>query len=87
MENMKYMISENIKNFKEVNDLSLRECADFFKINHVIVYELISKKRTTARLDVICKLANALNVKLDDLLFSNISENNLSIISNNERRS
>lgn len=76
---MKYMMSENVKNFKELNNLTLRECADALQVNHVAIYELISKKRCTARLDVVCQIAEALNVKLDDLLFSNLFENNLAI--------
>lgn len=76
---MKYMISENVKNFKELNNLTLRESADLLQVNHVTLYELISKKRCTARLDIVCQIAESLNVKLDDLLFSNLYENNLVI--------
>lgn len=69
---MKYMVADNLKNFKEVNNLSLRETARQVKISHVIVSQFVNKKRCTARIDIICKIANSLDVNLDDLLFTNI---------------
>lgn len=72
---MKYMLADNLKQFKERNNLSLRETAKMLKVSHVVLIRLINKKRTTAKLDVICRVAEGLNVELDDLLFTNIYSN------------
>lgn len=72
---MKYMVADNIKKYKEINSFSFREVANKLKINHVIVSEFVNHKRCTAKIDVICSIANNLNVKLDDLLFTNIYNN------------
>lgn len=72
---MKYMLADNLKQFKEINNLSLRETAKRLKVSHVVLLRLINKKRTKAKLEVICRLAEGLNVELDDLLFTNIYSN------------
>ncbi|XTR39294.1 helix-turn-helix domain-containing protein (plasmid) [Paraclostridium tenue] len=69
------MLADNLKQFKERNNLSLRETAKMLKVSHVVLIRLINKKRTTAKLDVICRVAEGLNVELDDLLFTNIYSN------------
>lgn len=72
---MKYMISDNLKQFKEINNFTLRKSAILLNINHSLLLRLINKKRTTASLDVICRIAEGLGVELDDLLFTNIYSN------------
>lgn len=72
---MKYMVAQNIKGFKESNNLSLRQTAKAVKVSHVVVSQFVNNKRCTARIDVICRIAEALNVEIDDLLFKNIYSN------------
>lgn len=69
---MKYMVSDNIIQFNKINRFSLRESAKVLKVNHVIISEFVNKKRCTARINIICQIAEAMNVELDDLLFKNI---------------
>lgn len=72
---MKYMIGYNIKNYIEINQLTLRECSKKFKVNHVMLSNFIRNKKNSARLESVCRIADSMNVSLDDLLFSNIYEN------------
>ncbi|MDB8790397.1 helix-turn-helix transcriptional regulator [Romboutsia sp. 1001216sp1] len=72
---MKYMLAENLKQFKEINNLSFRELAKILKVSYAILEKLVNKKRETAKLDVICRVAEGLDVELDDLLFKNIYSN------------
>lgn len=72
---MKYMISQNLKQFKEINNLSFRELSRQLKISHVVLIKIINKKRETVRMDSICRVAEGLNVKIDDLLFTDIYSN------------
>lgn len=69
---MKYMVSDNIIQFNKINKFSLRESAKALKVNHVIISEFVNKKRCTARINIICQIAESMNVELDDLLFKNI---------------
>lgn len=72
---MKYKVADNIEKYKELNSFSLRETAKKLKINHNIVSQFVNHERCTARVDVICNIANCLNVKIDDLLFTNLYKN------------
>lgn len=72
---MKYMISQNLKQFKEINNLSFRELSRQLKISHVVLIKIINKKREKVRMDSICRVAEGLNVKIDDLLFTDIYSN------------
>ncbi|MEF9991310.1 MAG: helix-turn-helix transcriptional regulator [Peptostreptococcaceae bacterium] len=69
------MISQNLKQFKEINNLSFRELSRQLKISHVVLIKIINKKREKVRMDSICRVAEGLNVKIDDLLFTDIYSN------------
>lgn len=69
---MKYMISDNIRNFNKLHHFSLRESAEALKVNHVIIADFVNNRRNSARLGSIMRIANGMNVSIDELLFSNI---------------
>ena len=69
---MSFMVGDNIKQFKESNKFTFRQLARKVNVNHTLLIKLANKNRTTASLDVICRLSEGLNVKIDDLLFTNI---------------
>ena len=72
---MQYMFADNIKQFKEKNNLTFRELAKILKVSYAILEQLVNKKREKARLDIICRVAEGLDVEIDDLLFTNIYSN------------
>ncbi|SCJ45181.1 Uncharacterised protein [uncultured Clostridium sp.] len=72
---MQYMFADNIKQFKEKNNLTFRELAKTLKVSYAILEQLVNKKREKARLDIICRVAEGLDVEIDDLLFTNIYSN------------
>ena len=72
---MQYMFADNIKQFKEKNNLTFRELAKTLKVSYAILEQLVNKKREKARLDIIWRVAEGLDVEIDDLLFTNIYSN------------
>lgn len=72
---MQYRFSDNIKKFKEMNNLTFRELAKILKVSYAILEQLVNKKREKVRLDSICRIAEGLNVEIDDLLFTDIYSN------------
>ena len=72
---MSFMVGNNIKHFKESNKFTFRQLARKVNVNHTLLIKLANKNRTTVSLDVICRLSEGLDVKIDDLLFKNIYSN------------
>lgn len=74
-ENMKYKISENVRDYSEKNNLSIRATSRKIKLNYKTTNHLVKMKVNTIRLDTAYYLARLFNVSLDDLLFKNIFVN------------
>ncbi len=69
---MKYKISENVRNYRERNNLSIRETSRKIKLNYKTTNQLVNMQVNTTRLETVYNLAKSFNVTMDDLLFKNI---------------
>ncbi len=72
---MELMLASNVKNYREFNDLSIRETSEKIKINYKMAQNIISCNRNNIRLEAVYNIARSLNISIDDLLFKNIFKN------------
>lgn len=69
---MKYMIGENVKGYKQNNNLSIRGTSRTMKVNYKTINELVNEKVNTVRLETAYNISRFFNISIDDLLFKNI---------------
>lgn len=67
-----WKIKENINNFIENNNLEVSDVAKMFNVNDLTVISLRNNKKKAIRLNLCCRIAKALNITLDQLLFEEI---------------
>lgn len=72
---MEYMISENVRCYKQNNNLSIRGTSRKMKVNYKTINELVNKKVNTVRLETAYNISRFFNISIDDLLFKNIFTN------------
>ncbi len=72
---MELMLASNVKNYREINSLSIRETSEKIKINYKMAQNIISCNRNNIRLEAVYNIARSLNISIDDLLFKNIFKN------------
>ncbi len=72
---MELMLASNVKNYRELNSLSIRETSEKIKINYKMAQNIISCNRNNIRLEAVYNIARSLNISIDDLLFKNIFKN------------
>lgn len=72
---MELMLASNVKNYREFNNLSIRETSEKIKINYKMAQNIISCNRNNIRLEAVYNIARSLNISIDDLLFKNIFKN------------
>lgn len=72
---MELMLASNVKNYREFNDLSIRETSEKIKINYKMAQNIISCNRNNIRLEAVYNISRSLNISIDDLLFKNIFKN------------
>lgn len=72
---MELMLASNVKSYRELNSLSIRETSEKIKINYKMAQNIISCNRNNIRLEAVYNIARSLNISIDDLLFKNIFKN------------
>lgn len=72
---MELMLASNVKNYRELNSLSIRETSEKIKINYKMAQNIISCNRNNIRLEAVYNISRSLNISIDDLLFKNIFKN------------
>lgn len=67
-----WKIKENINNFIEHNNLKISDVAKMFNINDLTVISLRNEKKKGVRLNLCYRMARAMNITIDQLLFEEI---------------
>lgn len=67
-----WKIKENINNFIEYNNLEISDVAKMFNINDLTVVSLRNKKTSGTRLYLCYRIAKAMNITIDQLLFEEV---------------
>ena len=67
-----WKIKDNINNFIEINNLEISDVAKLFNVNDLTVVSLRNNKKKAIRLSLCYRIAKALNITLDQLLFEEI---------------
>ena len=74
-ENENWKLAENVNNFIESRNLENTDVAKLFNITDTTVVSLRFKRKTSSRLFQIQRIAKAMNITLDELLFKEMEFN------------
>ena len=69
----KFMISENIKRYKESKSLNNRQLARLFNISPVMVTNIINHGYSSIRVDTVTRMAQNMGISIESLLYKEIS--------------
>ena len=70
---MEFMLSENIKRYKEANKLNNRELAKLFNISPVIICNILNHGYSGVRVDTVNRIAKHMNISVDCLLYEKVN--------------
>ncbi|MBY0757182.1 helix-turn-helix domain-containing protein [Clostridium sardiniense] len=68
------MLSENIIRLRKEQSISLRKLSNLVGVGSSVIFNIEKNNTKNPRIDTVCKIAEVLNVSLDELVYGKRTE-------------